>query len=85
MSIWKTLTINNVMYNHIVHTDDFRSIPLFQDSKFWGENVGARAHLQQWLLRPCRAHVYIGGTQHNYKHLGRLVYVAANEADFLKL
>ena len=41
------------MYNHIVHTDDFRPMPLFQDSKFWGKNVGARAHLQQWLLRPC--------------------------------
>ena len=41
------------MHNHIVHTDDFRPITLFQDSKFWGKNVGARAHLQQWLLRPC--------------------------------
>ena len=40
------------MYSHIVHTDDFRPIPLFQDSKFWGKNVGARAHFQQWLLRP---------------------------------
>ena len=34
--------------------DDFRPIyiPLLQDSKFWVKKVGARAHLQQWLLRP---------------------------------
>ena len=32
---------------------DFRLMPLFQDGKFWVKNVGARAHLQQWLLRPC--------------------------------
>ena len=32
--------------------DDLRRIPLLQDSKLWVKNVGARAHLQQWLLRP---------------------------------
>ena len=32
---------------------DFRLMPLFQDSKFLVKNVGARAHLQHWLLRPC--------------------------------
>ena len=32
---------------------DFRLMPLFQDSKLLVKNVGARAHLQHWLLRPC--------------------------------
>ena len=33
--------------------DDFRLVPLFQDNHFCVKNVGAWAHLQQWLLRPC--------------------------------
>ena len=31
---------------------DFRLMPFFQDSKFLVKNVGARANLQHWLLRP---------------------------------
>ena len=63
---------------------DFRLMPLFQDSKFLVKNVGARAHLQHWLLRPCEF-IKLWGRYNILNHMNIYIYrcIASNNMCFI--